>query len=297
MEQVSLEMPGVVVAPRGSAKFLSPGGTILLLLPLALLLGLGFVYPLLQLIRISFFNPEFSLDSYKRIVDDPLYLQVLWRTFLVAFCVMLLCLLGGYPVAFAMSRLKGRRAAVVAACVLIPLWTSVLIRSYAWIVLLQRNGIINSSLLQAGIINEPLKLIYTELAVIVAMAHVLMPFMILPLFSTLRSIPRDLSHAALNLGANQFVVFLRITLPLSTPGVFAGCVMTFILAIGFYITPTLVGGPGSMMIATLIGQQTTVLLDWSFAAALSTVLLVITLFLIVVFRKAISLNKGFNGVN
>ncbi|MBD9641704.1 ABC transporter permease [Ensifer sp. ENS07] len=297
MEQVSLEIPGGSIARGGSAKILSRSATILLLMPLALLLAIGFVYPLLQLVKISLFTPEFGIESYRRILNEPLYLLVLLRTFMVAFCVMVLCLVGGYPVAFAMSRLKGRSAALVAACVLIPLWTSVLIRSYAWIVLLQRNGIINSALLDAGLVSEPLKLIYTETAVIVAMAHVLMPFMILPLFSTLRSIPKDLSHAALNLGAGPLVTFLRVTLPLSTPGVFAGCVMTFILAIGFYITPTLVGGPGSMMIATLIGQQTTVVLDWSFAAALSTVLLVITLILVVAFRKTISLNKGFNGVN
>ncbi len=297
MEQFSLAIPDKAIASGGSAKFLSRGAAVSLLLPLAFLLAIGFIYPLLQLAKISLFNPEFSLDSYRRLASEPLYMLVLLRTFLVAFCVMTLCLLGGYPVAFAMSRLKGRYAALVAACVLIPLWTSVLIRSYAWIVLLQRNGIINSALLESGFISEPLKLIYTEGAVVVAMAHVLMPFMILPLFSTLRSIPNDLAHAAFNLGAGPFAAFVRITLPLSTPGIFAGCVMTFILAIGFYITPTLVGGPGSMMIATLIGQQTTVLLDWSFAAALSTVLLVITLALVVVFRKVISLNKGFNGVN
>lgn len=296
MEQVCLETPGAVTS-GGSARFLSRGATIVLLVPLALLLAVGFVYPIAQLIKISFFSPDFSLESYRRIVADPLYLLVLGRTFAVAFCVMVLCLVAAYPVAFAMARLQGRNAAIVAACVLIPLWTSVLIRSYAWIVLLQRNGIVNSVLLDAGLISVPLKLIYTEGAVILAMAHVLMPFMILPLYSTLRSIPKELSQAALNLGAGPVVTFLRITLPLSTPGIFAGCVMTFILAIGFYITPTLVGGPSSMMIATLIGQQTTVLLDWSFAAALSTLLLAVTMLLVLVFRKTISLNKGFNGVN
>lgn len=296
MEQVCLETPGAATS-GGSSRFLSRNATIALLLPLALLLAVGFVYPIAQLVKISFFNPDFSLESYRRIVADPLYLLVLGRTFAVAFCVMGLCLAAGYPVAFAMARVQGRSAAIVAACVLIPLWTSVLIRSYAWIVLLQRNGIVNSMLLDAGLTSEPLKLIYTEGAVILAMTHVLMPFMILPLFSTLRSIPKELSQASLNLGAGPVVTFLRITLPLSTPGVFAGCVMTFILAIGFYITPTLVGGPGSMMIATLIGQQTTVLLDWSFAAALSTLLLTVTMLLVLVFRKTISLNRGFNGVN
>jgi mannopine transport system permease protein len=196
-----------------------------------------------------------------------------------------------------MAKLKGRSAALVAACVLIPLWTSVLVRSYAWIVLLQRNGIVNNALTDAGLISEPLRLLYTQGAVTVAMTHVLLPFMILPIYGALRSIPDEFPRAARNLGAGSASVFINVILPLSLPGVFAGSLMTFILALGFYITPALVGGARTLMMATLIGQQTTELLDWPFAGALSLVLLGATVLLVIVFRKALSLNKGFDGGN
>lgn len=195
-----------------------------------------------------------------------------------------------------MAQLRARSAFVVAACVFVPLWTSVLIRSYAWILLLQRNGPINSFLRDHGLIEGPLKLLYTHGAVVLGMTHVLMPFAILPIFATLKTLSPDYRRAAANLGANRLQTFLRITLPLSLPGVFAGGLLCFVLALGFYITPALLGGPGSMLMATLIGQQTTVLLDWPFAAALSTVLLAVTLVIVFLFRKALSLNKGFHSV-
>jgi mannopine transport system permease protein len=194
-----------------------------------------------------------------------------------------------------MTRLKGWSAAIVTACVLIPLWTSVLVRSYAWIVLLQRNGVINNALTDAGLITEPLRLLYTPGAVTVAMTHVLLPFMILPIYSALRSIPDELPKAARNLGADSVHVFFKIIVPLSLPGVFAGSLMTFILALGFYITPALVGGARTLMMATLIGQQTTELLDWPFAGALSLVLLGATILLAIAFRRLLSLNRGFAG--
>ena len=160
-------------------------------------------------------------------------------------------------------------ACCITACVLMPLWTSVLVRSYAWIVLLQRNGIVNNALLDLGVDHQPLRMLYTEGAVIIAMTHVLLPFMILPIYSALRSIPPDLDAAALNLGAGTGAAFFAVTLPLSLPGVFAGSLMIFMLALGFYVTPALVGGPRTLMIATLIGQQATELLNWPFAGALS----------------------------
>lgn len=148
-----------------------------------------------------------------------------------------------------------------------------------------------------GLTDGPIRIIYTQGAVILAMTHVLLPFAILPIQATLRSLPADLTRAAANLGASPVRSFFLITLPLSLPGVFAGMILCFVLALGFYITPALVGGPNSMMMATLIGQQTLVAVDWPFAAALSTVLLTVTLLLVVVFRKALSHNKGFNGVH
>ncbi|NRP21108.1 Spermidine/putrescine transport system permease protein PotB [Ensifer adhaerens] len=278
-----------------SARFYSRGVSVCLAAPLVVALAIGFVYPVTRLVGLSFEGG--SLEQYRRLVAEPLYLGVLASTVKVAFIVTIASLLLGFPVAYLMARLRHGIAMVVAACVFIPLWTSVLVRSYAWVVLLQRNGIVNTLLADAGITDGPMKLIYTQGAVIVAMTHVLMPFMILPIYSTLRTLPPDYNRAARNLGAGAFRAFISITLPLSLPGVFAGSVLCFVLALGFYITPALVGGPGSMLMATLIGQQTTVLLDWPFAAALSTVLLTVTLIFVFLFRKTLSLSKGLHSVH
>ncbi|AXA42915.1 ABC transporter permease (plasmid) [Rhizobium leguminosarum] len=280
-----------------SARQYSHALTFLLIAPLMLLLAGGFIYPIGRLVSLSLMAPGFTLEHYERIVTEPLYMEVLLRTLQTGAIVTVTSLLLGFPVSFLMAHAKGRMAMLVSAAVLVPLWTSVLVRSYAWIVLLQRNGIVNGLLIESGLIGSPLKLIYTEGAVILAMTHVLMPFMILPVYNVLRTIPAEYTQAARNLGAGPISAFWRVTLPLSLPGIFAGCVMCFILAIGFYITPALVGGPGALMMATLIGQQTTVLLDWPFAAALATVLLTTTLIFVLVFRKALSVSKGMNSVN
>ncbi|RJG41006.1 ABC transporter permease [Mesorhizobium sp. DCY119] len=275
----------------------SPVLSLCLLTPLLAVLAAGFLYPIGYLVKLSLFSPGLDFSPYMRVFEQPLYMAVMARTFRVALAVTVASLLLGFPVAFAMARLKGNLALVAAASVFIALWSPVLVRSYAWIVLLQRNGVVNRFITDAGIASEPLKLIYNEAAVIVAMTHVLMPFMILPIFAALRSIPKEYALAARNLGATATSAFIFVTLPLSLPGVFAGCVMCFILALGFYITPALIGGPGTLMMATLIGQQATALLDWPFAAALSTVLLCLTLFFVLIFRKVLSFNRGFHGVS
>lgn len=278
--------------PTSSREY-GPTLSFLLVAPLLTLLCSGFLYPVGRLFWGSIFAPEPTLKHYFRILQEPLYFLVLWRTFEIAFIVTVLALLLGYPVALALARVSGRAAMLIGACVLVPLWTSVLVRSYAWIVLLQRNGVINSTLHDAGLIETPLQLLYTQGAVIVAMTQVLLPFMILPIYSVVRGIPDDLTKAARNLGAGRLQAFIRITLPLSLPGVAAGVLITFILSLGFYITPALVGGPRTLMMSTLIGQQTTELLNWPFAGALSAVLLLATLLLVIVFRRALALNKGF----
>ena len=268
------------------------GISIALAAPLLLLLLGAFAYPVGQLLWGSVFAPDPTAVHYARIYEEPLFARIFFRTFQIALVVTALTFLLGYPVAWAMSRVKGGTAFLITACVLIPLWTSVLVRSYAWIVLLQRNGIVNNSLRDLGLVSEPLRLIYTEGAVIAAMTHVLLPYMILPVYAALRGISPDLTRAARNLGAGPWRAFFTVILPLSLPGVFAGCIMVFILALGFYITPALVGGPRTLMIATLIGQQTTELLNWPFAGALSAILLVTTIGLVIAFRRFLSFSKG-----
>lgn len=281
----------------GSGKRYSHALSLALIAPLVVLMGFGFLYPVGKLLLGSVLNPAPGLDTYRRLLNSTLYLTVLLRTFEVAAIVTLASLILGYPIGYAMAKLPRKWALVTTACVLVPLWTSVLVRSYAWIVLLQRKGVVNELLLDLGWITHPLQLIYTEGAVIMAMTHVLLPYTILPIFAAIRGIPGELSQAARNLGANGPSVVWRIILPLSLPGVFAGSLMTFILALGFYVTPALVGGPRTMLMATLIGQQTTETLDWAFAGALSAVLLASTLAFVVIFRKTLSFNRGFAGVS
>jgi mannopine transport system permease protein len=276
-----------------SARQYSPSFSLALTAPLILLLAFSFLYPVGRLLWMSVATPDgFTAEHYLRVWNQPLYLNILWRTIQLALVVTVASFLLAYPVAYAMTLVKNRWAAVMTACVMIPLWTSVLVRSYAWIVLLQRNGIINNLLRDSGVISDPLHMLYTEGSVMIAMTHNLLPFMILPIYSALNTIPPELARAARNLGAGPIQAFFRITLPLSLPGVYAGSLMTFILALGFYITPALVGGPRTLMMATLIGQQATDLLNWPFAAALSGVLLAATLLLVAIFRKTLSLNKG-----
>ncbi|MBS7699842.1 MULTISPECIES: ABC transporter permease [unclassified Chelatococcus] len=287
-------MADVTAAPsdRTAAGQLSPSASVALALPLILLLVLAFLLPVAKLLLGSIFTPTPTAENYLRIAQEPIFLRILLRTVQTAAIVTLLAFVLGYPVALVMTRLSGRAAMLVAACVLIPLWTSVLVRSYAWIVLLQRTGVVNSTLMSWGLIDQPLKLIYTEGAVIVAMTHVLSPYMILPIFSALRSIPPELDRAARNLGAGPWTSFTAVTLPLSLPGVYAGAIMVFILSLGFYVTPALVGGPQNLTIATLIGQQTTELLNWPFAGALAGVLLLVTLGLVGLFRRFLSFGKA-----
>ncbi len=207
-----------------------------------------------------------------------------WTTLRTALVVTLGTMLLGYPVALALSRLRRGAATVVLIVVLLPFWTSVLVRSYAWMVLLGRHGVINELLIGAGLIDAPLRLLNTSLAVHVAMIHILLPYMILPIASVLRQIDSALPRAAAGLGAPPWRVFLQIVLPLSLPGVAAGTLLVFVLSLGFYITPALVGGPRDLMLSMLIAQQVD-LLNWPYAACLSAALLAVTLLLIAAFQR------------
>lgn len=278
-------------ARAGNMSRLGLGTTMLLLAPITALLVLAIFWPIANLISRSFFDPDFTLVHYRHIYERPLYWRVFGRTFWISIWCCVLALLIGYPVAYVMARTVGWRGMLVTACVLGPLWISVLVRSYAWIFLLQRNGVVNDLLRDFGVIDRPLRMLYTEGAVLVAMTHVLLPFMILPIYAVLRGIPPELERAARNLGAGAMRGFFSITLPLSLPGVMAGVLFVFILAIGFYITPAMVGGPRTLMIGTLIAQQVTELLNWRVAGAVSLVLLVITLAITLIFQKALSIER------
>lgn len=281
--------------PSGNEARLSTATSWFLMAPLLVLFALIFVVPVIGMLQQSIFDPDFTTRHFEQAVSRPLYVRVIVRTLKISAIVAMGTLLLGYPVAALMARAKGWQAALIGACVLIPLWTSVLVRSYAWTVLLARNGLVNSGLTGLGLTDTPLRLLYTEGAVIIAMIHVLLPFMILPLYAVLRTIPADLTQAALGLGASGFDVFRRIILPLSMPGIMSGLVMVFILAIGFYVTPALVGGSQNMMVAQLIASEIAEAPTWGFGAALSTILLLTTLGLMAIFHRTISFERLAGG--
>jgi ABC-type spermidine/putrescine transport system permease subunit I len=278
-------MTVVAISALPGRRFLSQHLTpILLVAPLAIYMVAFYALPLLSMLARSVTDPGWTLANYRRLVSDAVFLEVFWTTLRTALIVTLGTLLLGYPVALALMRLRHGAATFVLIVVLLPFWTSVLVRSYAWMVLLGRKGLVNEALISAGLIDAPLKLLNTPFAVHIAMIHILLPYMILPIASVLRQIDGALLRAAAGLGAPPWRVFLRITLPLSMPGIAAGTLLVFVLSLGFYITPALVGGPRDLMLSMLIAQQVD-LLNWPYAACLSAALLATTLLLIVVFQR------------
>lgn len=265
--------------------------TSVLLAPLLLLLLLAFYLPLAQFLARSFLEPSPTLDNYVHVAETPLYATILLRTFRTALVVSVATLLLGYPIAYLMSTLRGWRLVLVAAIVVLPLWVSVLVRTYAWQVILGRNGAINQVLVGLGIVDQPVRLLSTEFAVWLAMTHILLPMMVLPIYSSLRGIPRDLPRSAQSLGASWPAVLRHIVLPLSMPGVAAGVVLVFVISLGYFITPMLLGGPTTMMIATLISQQATKLLDWPMASAIASVLLIVTVVIMLLFNRVLRLDR------
>jgi ABC-type spermidine/putrescine transport system permease subunit I len=259
-------------------------GPLLLVAPLVVYLLAFYAIPLTAMLLRSVTDPTWTLENYQRLIGDTVFIRVFWTTLRTSLVVTAGTLLLGYPVALALSRLRRGAAGVVLIIVLLPFWTSVLVRSYAWMVLLGRKGLINEALLAAGLTDVPLKLLNTPLAVHIAMIHILLPYMILPIASVLRQMDPALPRAAAGLGAAPWSVFARIILPLSVPGVAAGVLLVFVLSLGFYITPALVGGPRDFMLSMLIAQQVD-LLNWPYAACLSATLLAATLLIIAMFQR------------
>jgi putative spermidine/putrescine transport system permease protein len=222
--------------------------------------------------------------------EQRVYGLTLWRTVEISLEVTALCLLLGYPTAAVLAGLPVKRASLLLIAVLLPFWTSLLVRSAAWIMLLQGNGPINTTLLGLGLVTAPLELIFNRFGTLVAMVHVQLPFMVLPLYSVMRGIPASQMQAALSLGARPRTAFLRVWLPQTLPGVAAGCLLCFIMATGYYITPALVGGPRDQMLSWYVAWQLNEIGNWGMAAALGSILLASTLLLVALFGR--SLRRG-----
>lgn len=214
--------------------------------------------------------------------EQVVFVEVFVRTFWISVVVAVLCVLLGYPLAYVLAQLPERLAHPLLVLVLLPFWTSVLVRTTAWMVLLQDQGIVNGLLMNLGLISEPLELIYNRTGVYIAMTHVLLPYFVLPLYAVMKRLSPVMMRAALSLGATPMQAFWRVYFMQTLPGTAAGVLMVFILALGYYVTPALVGGPGDQMISYFIAFHTTQSLNWGLAASLSLLLLVTTLILLVI---------------
>ena len=227
-----------------------------------------------------------ALGQVERMPEEQrAYGGILLRTFHISLVATLICLLLGYPLAWWLASLPTRAANVLMILVLVPFWTSILVRVAAWIVLLQSEGLVNRGLMGVGLIDHPLALLFNRTGVIIAMVHILLPFMILPLYSVMKSVPPTYLRAAVSLGSSPLAAFFRVYVPQTYPGIGAGALLVFILAIGYYVTPALLGGADDQMLSYYIARYTNVEVNWGMACALGALLLAATLLLYGVYRR------------
>jgi putative spermidine/putrescine transport system permease protein len=249
-----------------------------LVLPGVLFLGLVFFVPVLGMVSRSVTDP--SPANYLKISSDSLVWRSLVYTLRIAVTVTFICLVIGYAWAYIMNKAHPTLQIVMAALIMVPFWSSLLVRTYAWTVILRESGIANQLLTRLGVISEPLELMGNTLGTLVGMTQILLPFMVLPLYAAMRQIDAELVPAAESLGANPAVAFVRVFVPLSLPGVMAGCLLVFVISLGFYITPAILGNMRQPMFSQLIVMQSQVLFHPGVASALAVTLLVLTLMLI-----------------
>lgn len=280
---------------RPSSARRPPERTWLLLAPAVLFLLFFFGYPVARLLGLSIFDPEFTLRNYEAALTAPVYVHVLQTTLKISIETTLLCLVLGYPLACALSTARERVRNLLIIAVVLPYFTSILVRSYAWLVLLGRHGILNEAMIGLGVVDHPVRMIYNTTGVVIGMTHIMLPIMVLALYSVMRGIDMNLVKVSDSLGASRTQTFLWVYFPLSMPGVGAGCLLVFIFSVGFYVTPALLGGLRDTMLAMLIATQIQELLKWGFAGALSLVLLVVTLALFLAFNRIMGLDRIWGG--
>ncbi|UCF80966.1 MAG: ABC transporter permease [Acidobacteriota bacterium] len=261
----------------GAARRGGEAWLFLLAFPCALLLLLFFLLPIGELVVRSFAGHPTGLQHYRQVFADTVYQGVFLNSLKISLLVATVCTLLGYPVGVVLGSAKGTWRLTLTVMVYVPFLTSILVRSFSWIVILQKNGLVNWLLQAGGFVREPLPLVYNRLGVVIGMTHVLLPFTIYCVATALRRVEPQILWAAESLGARPAAVFRRIILPLSMPGVVIGFGLVFLLALGFYITPALLGGPADLMVSQLIDEQITRFGNWGLAAALSVILVVVTL--------------------
>jgi len=255
------------------------------------------VIPVGWLFYLSFTGSDgqFSLANYQRMIEYKSYARTFVTTFQVSILTTLICIMIGYPLAYFLAMLPERLAGFFMLAVLLPFWTSLLVRTYAWLVLLQKNGILNDLAMSIGLWDSPLKLVHNLTGTLIGMAHIMLPFLVLPLYGSMKKIQRDLMYAAANLGASPVQAFWKIYFPMSISGMVAGSLIVFVLCLGFYVTPAVLGGGRVVMVATQITAILEHQFDWGAASALGVVLLVVTMLILTVATKVFKLDAALFG--
>lgn len=266
--------------------------TFLLFLPALIFLGVWFVWPLGQLILLSFQAEGGAFAAYQEILRSEVFRIVFFNTLKLAVFVTIICTILAYPAAWLLTRVKGFWFSIALYCILVPFWISILVRTFSWMLLLERSGPVNNFLITLGVTDQPLKLLFNDFGVYIGMVHVLLPYAVLPIYSSMLKIDQRLLLASDSLGASGHTTFFKIFLPLTLPGVTAGATFVFLLALGFYITPALLGGPHNLTAAMLIDSFVNERLVWPLAAAASVILLVIVLVVLAVTARFVSLGSS-----
>ncbi|RUZ12010.1 ABC transporter permease, partial [Mesorhizobium sp. M7A.F.Ca.US.007.01.2.1] len=261
-----------------------------------LLVGLFFIVPVVALLLRSVTDPEPGLQNYAALFGSDTYVRVFLNTFLVASVVTAVTILVAFPVAWMLAIMPPAPGSIVFGIIILSMWTNLLTRTYAWMVLLQRTGVINRALMGLGIIHEPLPLINNLAGVTIGMVYIMLPFMILPLVGTLRAIDPMTLRAAALCGASPSEAFRRILLPLSLPGIAAGGLMVFVMSLGYFVTPALLGGTSNMMLAEMIAQTVQSLLNWGLGSAAAFVLLVVTMALYAIQLRLVGARRAGGGL-
>ncbi len=246
--------------------------------PAMLIIVLVVLIPVGWLFYLSFVgnDGQFSMEHYRKMIEYKSYVRVFMTTFEVSLLTTLICILIGYPLAYFLALMPTRWAGVFMLAVLLPFWTSLLVRTYAWLVLLQKKGILNDFAMHIGLWDTPVKLVHNMTGTLIGMAHIMLPFLVLPLYGAMKKIDRDMMHAASNLGASPVKAFWQVYFPLSLAGMVAGSLIVFVLCLGFYVTPAVLGGGRVVMVATQITAILENQFNWGSASALGVVLLVAT---------------------
>lgn len=278
---------------RTLTRHIHPGWLIVApLLGLVVLLYLG---PILNILWTSLTDPEPGLSNYQKLIDNPALLRIIWTTLRICFVTTVFSVLFGYMIAYAMVHCHQREKNYMLSFLLVSFWISILVRTFSWLILLGRRGLVNTTLADIGLIAEPIAFMRNELGVLIGMVHYMIPYAVLPLLVSMQAMDTRIMDASRNLGASGGQTFWRIYLPLTTPGLVASTLLVFILSLGFYVTPAVLGGGKVLMIAEYISVQILVSLKWGTAAMLAALMLFGVLAMLWIMSRFMKLSTVFGG--